>query len=150
MPTNKAELALRRDLKTWMAGSWLLTWHEDKEINPGVPDLSYVMLDGSYETGWIELKAEYIKSLGDRFEVGIEPSQHQWIERHYPRIPVSILIGVNDLRYLIPGRHHAMFKEKVDTNLLDRLAIVQFHRSDTSAMLPGVLKTLTKRNHVVP
>ena len=59
------ESKLRRSVDSRMAGSWLFTWHEDREISPGVPDLHYVMkptgeigdIGTEYRVGWLELKA---------------------------------------------------------------------------------------------
>ena len=99
-----------------------MTWHEDREITPGVPDLSYVMLPNEsiwqYETGWLELKAVETKPGRlrstarprredyERTEVQfkIEPSQVSWIGRHHQLCPVDFLCAVDDLWFLVSGR----------------------------------------------
>lgn len=81
-----------------MAGQWNMTWHEDREISPGVPDLSYVMRGGDYEMGWLELKA------GKDFEV--ESSQHRWIQRHLGLIPIHFLVALGDYWVLVDGTRH--------------------------------------------
>ncbi|CAB4120896.1 hypothetical protein UFOVP2_52 [uncultured Caudovirales phage] len=125
-----------------MKGLWTLTWHEDREISPGVPDASYVMAGGKYETGWLELKAVDGKGT---FNIGIEQSQHEWIKGHCEKIPVHFLIRTNDMVWLIPGASHFHFVKPVDVPLLQQLAIASAIKDDIRKMLYNNLRQLTFR-----
>lgn len=108
-----------------MKRHWLLTWHEDKEITPGVPDASYVMLQPGHETGWLELKAGLPNSKGTvTFQV--EPSQHQWIQFHLGRIPIHFLVAVDEQWFFIDGRHHSRLSQKATVADLEQIAIASF------------------------
>jgi hypothetical protein len=100
---KKAELNLRHRLRDAMNGSWLLTWHEDRHINPGVPDLSFVMKKGNCETGWIELKAEREYDSKGKVNFCVEPSQIDWIERHRERVPIFFMVAVGEDWFLLSG-----------------------------------------------
>lgn len=104
MPT-KHEMEFRSFLNRQMNGLWELTWHEDGQVNPGVPDTSYVMHDNC-ETGWMELKAiEGVDKYG-KYKFTLEPSQHRWIEQHYSRVPVHLLLATNHACWLVRGCWH--------------------------------------------
>jgi hypothetical protein len=133
MPT-KLELKLRRDLKSRMGGHWLLTWHEDKEISPGVPDASYVMLSSStipatkpgFETGWLELKACEEPKGDASLNFQIEPSQHQWIGAHSGRVPIHFLVAVGEMWFFIHARHHQALAGKPKLSKLIEIADSMF------------------------
>lgn len=118
---TKRELEQRHSLSRQMRGIWLLTWHEDKEITPGVPDLSYVMLSPGHETGWLELK---VSKSTEKVAIQIEPSQHQWIGFHKKRIPIHFLVEVGDLWYLVPGPFHKELTELKEIHELEELSAV--------------------------
>lgn len=128
-----------------MLGLWIRTWHEDKEITPGVPDLSYVII-GGYETGWLELKAV---EESDKFQFEIEPSQHQWIEAHCEWVPVHFLAAVGNDWFVVPGRYHKELAQKMNRYDLLEFAILHVKwplmPADKLVMLE-TFKTLTRRN----
>ena len=106
-----------------MHGRWLLTWHEDKEITPGVPDLSYVMLGPGHETGWVELKAE---PPGKSAKFKIESSQHQWMTPHVHRIPIHFLLAVGDEWFFVCACHHVRLTERITVEELTNIAVAKF------------------------
>lgn len=122
---TKPELILRGLLSERMKRHWLLTWHEDKEITPGVPDASYVMLAPGHETGWLELKADNPTS-GRKPSFHVEPSQHQWIQFHLGRVPIHFLVAVHDQWFFIDGRYHAKLSDKPSVADLEQIAIASF------------------------
>lgn len=98
-----------------------MTWHEDREVNPGVPDLSYVVKPGNFETGWLELKrvlpspatcdarpqtSRHTPRPDEKIKFELEASQHQWISQHHHRVPVHFLLGYGAEYYLLDGRFH--------------------------------------------
>lgn len=116
-----------------MQSSWFLTWHEDGQVSPGVPDASYVMNDGGYETGWLELKAG---------EFVIRPSQHQWIEKHWRRVPIHVLIEVGHLWYLVPGEFHASIHNEAS---VIQHCQTSFPITEAAERLPTLLRYATNR-----
>lgn len=108
MATKELELSLRRDLAKVMLGKWTLTWHEDGRVNPGVPDISYVMSAGNYETGWLELKAPTVTRAKSGSEsttrIGIRADQRQWILMHHHKVPVHILAQIGEYYLLFEGK----------------------------------------------
>ena len=125
-----------------------MTWHEHREISPGVPDLSFVMHGMNprgYETGWIELKAiRQPSSLEFRFKV--EPSQHQWIEDHWKKCPVLFLVAVGEeLVYLIPGAHHGTLADSMTRTDLIRVSIGCWPRKNFAKLLAKELRNITAR-----
>lgn len=122
---NKRELAYRKSLIEQMRGRWLVAIHVENHLNPGVPDLSYVMVADGHETGWLELKAcakpaRVSATTPLKFE--IEPSQHRWMAHYTHRVPSHFLIQVGDENYLVNGRHHTRMSETVTISLLGELA----------------------------
>lgn len=146
------EMVLRRCVAAHMAPYWVKTWHEDREVNPGVPDLSYVMKgDNNYETGWLELKAEPFVEVPNARKAAsvtfrVEPSQHQWIAAHHPLVPVHFLCMLGTHCYLVPGAHHILISNKLTTDQLRALSIANFDKDDTSKILPGELRRLSRRD----
>jgi len=142
---TKPESMLRNHLKQRMRGLWLMTWHEDKEISPGVPDLSYVMLQPSkngklaglgatptgmatgHETGWLELKAVFAPPpKTTEVHLKLESSQHQWIGFHLGKIPIHFLVAIGETWYFIDAIHHQTLARKISISTLESLAIASF------------------------
>jgi hypothetical protein len=115
-----------------MCGLWLRTWHEDREISPGVPDLSYLM-PGNCETGWLELKTgNYV----------VKPAQIDWIKKHSNRCPVHILLEWKDFWHIIPGAYIQLVAQHCDPV---EVAIYNFAREQAREVLPEILTELTSR-----
>jgi hypothetical protein len=148
MPTRTTnELELRGNVAEVMEPFWHLTWHEDRSVSPGVPDLSFVMKGGGYETGWIELKAESEPSepyRSTRFK--LKPAQHRWIEIHRRLIPIFFLLEVGEVWYLVEGAHHSALSIGVSKRELESMSLVQFPRDKAAEHLPYVLRIWTLRN----
>lgn len=141
----KAELEFRGVLSAAMRGSWDLTWHEDGRVNPGVPDLSFVMKNGPFETGWIELKAVF--NTTPPFTWKLEQSQYQWMKQHEGRIPILILVAAGERCWLF--NHDARFtfqKPITDISWLEVASIVACDFKDIRASLAPWLRDLTNRN----
>ena len=142
---NKLELEFRKRLCDKMAGRWLVAIHVENHLNPGVPDLSYVMLDQFkpiYETGWLELKAAEHRAV-PKFEV--EPSQHNWMRRYAHRVPTHFLVLVGTRCYLLDGKVHSLLVGSVTLEQLQEWAIVAFEEQELIQTLPIILKGLTQR-----
>lgn len=139
------EMLFRAKLSKAMRNKWRLTWHEDREIGPGVPDLSYVMVaPGQHQTGWLELKA--IKDPGENpFKFKIEPSQHEWFNDHAGLIPAHFLVEVGSRSYLVGGAMHEMLDEPMCITQLEKWSMVSFNEYELSG-LGLVLHELTKIN----
>jgi hypothetical protein len=127
-----------------MSGLWTFTWHEDREISPGVPDASYVMSGTGYETGWLELKATHMKEGPYRFKV--EPSQHRWIDAHCDKVPVDFLIASAEKVWLVPGFSHKLFLETVTDDEMNRVSHGWTPRQDLRVFLNKHLRRLTDRS----
>lgn len=148
--TTKPELIFRGEVDRAMNGLWTMTWHEDREINPGVPDLSYVMNGSYYETGWIELKAIRYDPKATQHKFTLEPSQHTWISKHCTKIPVHLLLALGDnATFLVSGCHHKRLAGPIDLNTLEQISTAKFERSAMRSTLHDVLKCYTdRRRHV--
>lgn len=142
---RKPESKLRDFIKVEMSGRWIMTWHEDREVNPGVPDISYVMSGGDYETGWLELKSvENVKKETAHFEV--QPSQHFWISNHCGRIPVHFLCSVDMLDfYLIPGSQHIRLATPIHLKELESISIAKMRVDEVGKVLASFLRQSTLR-----
>lgn len=125
-----------------------MTWHEDREINPGVPDLSYVVKPGRFETGWLELKAVLRTPGTSDVQYEIEPSQHTWVEAHCRRVPVHFLLGHGDEYYLLDGQHHKKLVRAISLKTLEELGH-RFHESELRAGLAQKLADFTDRERHV-
>lgn len=144
--TRTPEGKLRQCVKEQMSPHWLITWHEDREINPGVPDLSFVPRTGSHETGWIELKRVLV-APGEQVKFKIEPSQHQWVEAHCPLIPVHFIVAVNDVCYFVPGSSHRELSQNLHLEALGNMALSTFPMRDMAPALTRLGNMITKRQH---
>lgn len=120
-----------------------MTWHEDREVNPGVPDVSYVMVGGVYETGWLELKAQ----LGDSgpWKFKLEASQHDWIGNHVGKVPVHFLMATGSTIWLVPGEHHKIFAKSVSISDMRTYSDCYFPESEMRVKLNGRLRELSHR-----
>lgn len=142
---RKPESKLRDFIKIQMSGRWIMTWHEDRDVNPGVPDISYVMSGEGYETGWLELKSvENVKKETAHFEV--QPAQHFWISNHHSRVPVHFLCSVDmsDF-YLVPGSRHIQVAQPIHLKELEAISIERMSAADFAVRLAHNLRKLTLR-----
>lgn len=147
---SKPELIFRGEVDRAMNGLWTMTWHEDREINPGVPDLSYVMNGLYYETGWIELKAIRYDPKALQHKFTLEPSQHTWISKHHSKIPVHLLLAVGDhSTFLVGGEHHKRLAEPISSEELRLISTAKFDRSAMRRELHDALKICTDRRRNV-
>lgn len=144
MSIRKLELELRHELRDSMKGFWELTWHEDREVSPGVPDVSFVMRGPGveYETGWLELKADSPKAKNPNFTP--EPSQHEWMARHAHLVPVYFLCSHGIYCYLIAGIYHGFLASALTQQQLDELPRATFLRKHMRDVLPPLLRSFTK------
>jgi len=142
---TKHELEFRKWLMKTMAPFWLGTVHVENDLNPGVPDVSYVMRTPDCETGWLELKAVPRAISHQRTKFTLEPSQHRWFETHGSYVPGNILAAWGSRCYLFPGLvHHRLNRECTDAEF-QQMAIAHFDREDIDAALPWELVRLTNR-----
>ena len=139
------ENRFRRDLIERMNGRWLVAIHRENNYNPGVPDLSFVMVAPGHETGWLELK---ISSLRSRKPLlfKVEPSQHQWMTRYAHRVPTYFLIKVGSRYFLVDGRFHNALAGDVMIEDLARVSTMEFTDSNLVTGLTDTLSKLTRRN----
>jgi len=139
------ELKFRRELIIRMGGRWLVAIHMENRLNPGVPDLSYVIVDQGHETGWLELKAAANVSPKRKVPIKIEPSQHQWMLKYAHRVPTHILIQVGTKYYLIDGRKHNCLIDSVFEDDLKRNSLHMFEDDALVQELTAVLSDRTRR-----
>lgn len=126
----------------------MMAWHEDRHISPGVPDLHYVMVNGEdsrieYRVAWLELKA-IDTELFPTCRIKVEPSQHQFIRRWLPHMPIHFLIRVKKTLYLVDGIHHAAIPEIHNADDMRLICTVTCHQADVVKVLAPILKTLTR------
>jgi hypothetical protein len=138
------EQTFSHKLRLSMAGLWLCTRHEDGDVNPGVPDISFVMRNGNYETGWLELKACPARDEGKRLDFKIESSQHQWMADHELLVPCYFLIEVGTVCFLVHGKHHATIANQPYLEKLEAIGIA-IKNAEIRAKLPPLLRDATKR-----
>ena len=81
-------------LRLTLGANWRPQRHEDRQIGPGVPDVSFVMRRlRPCETGWLELKR--VNKLDDKNNVigHFTSAQEQWLLEHFGLgIPVFLLL----------------------------------------------------------
>jgi hypothetical protein len=143
MKKEHPETVLRRVVKNGMSGAWEMTWHEDRQVSPGTPDISYVMFDNC-ETGWLELKAlDGLERQPWTFK--LEPSQPSWIERHAGRIPINLLVAVGTHCWLLDGRSWVILQRPIREEQLTHASLVQFEFPDMRRVLTPELIRLTHR-----
>lgn len=129
-----------------MKPHWLMTWHEDREISPGVPDIHFVMKgtpSDVFRVGWIELKA-LDTELTSKNKIGIEPSQHEYIKKWAKAMPILFLVRVVEQIYLIPAFHHIELAGVKSAEELEKISMAHFHQSQIEKILPSILKVMTR------
>ena len=149
MATSLPELKFRRFIEPLMREHWMMTWHEDREITPGVPDLHYVMKDSDppgtqtgFRVGWLELKAiDSNVTPSQRFK--IEPSQHQYIRRWHHHMPIHFMVRSIDDVFVIPGKYHTELASAVCLADVSILADLRFKDHEIAAKLPTFLRKIT-------
>jgi hypothetical protein len=142
MPTKKPEMDLRQRLADGMKGLWLLTWHEDGLVNPGVPDVSFVFR-GNFETGWLELKAERYSGETVKFE--IRADQISWIRNHRNYIPIRILAQWGEDYYLFDASCVEALNNRLTRAEIDRMAASHSKADGLRKMLTKELQKATDR-----
>lgn len=142
---NKLELAFRKDLIDTIGGRWIATIHVENHLNPGVPDLSYVMVAPGHETGWLELKAVPRPAPDKHLPIIIEPSQHYWMMRHAHRVPAHFLILVGTTCYLVRGTDHRTLSVSMTEDELNRITIFSCNSKNLAGGLAAKLSELTRR-----
>lgn len=139
------ELKFRKFVDTQMEGLWKMTWHEDREISPGVPDLHYVMVESGarFCVGWLELKAiDVIVSKSKR--IGVEASQHQYIRRWADHMPIHFLIRAKDYCYVVDGRMSPLIPVAGCEADMRIASVIHFHESDLTWKLAEFLRSKTR------
>ena len=142
--TELPETKLRRFVDKQMpTDEWAFTWHEDREITPGVPDLHYVMKTGRAKVGWLELKA-IDKPLGRSRRIKVEPSQHQYFRRWASLMPIHFLVRIVDHIYIVPGAYHTELHQAICAVDMLLLSVLDFHESELAEKLPTFLRDITR------
>lgn len=143
---NKPELKFRHYIGPRMEGKWAMTWHEDREISPGVPDLHYMMgTMEEYRVGWLELKA-LDTNITRSSRIKVEPSQHQYFRRWRQLMPIHFLIRIRETVCVVESGYHATLPAIDDNNGLFLISIKDgiFHQSEIGEKLPLLLKRFTR------
>ncbi len=128
---------------------WAMTWHEDREISPGVPDLHYVMVKPDpnerydYQVGWLELKAKE-KEITKSNRVSVEPSQHQYLRRWASIMPIHFLVRIVDRVYVIPGKYHVELAAAGCMSDIAVLSVHQFYYKEIADELAPFLRKITR------
>ena len=120
-----------------------MTWHEDRGISPGVPDLHYV-IDHDCVVGWLELKSIDTLISGSR-RIKVEPSQHQYIRKWGELMPIHFLIRAKTEVFLVESKWHAAIPECDSNNSLLSLSVASFPQGNIGDVLPQLLKIITRR-----
>jgi hypothetical protein len=144
------EMRFRRFVANNMADHWMMCWHEDREISPGVPDLHYVM-KGSYPgksivtpavTGWLELKA-LDDPLSKSNRIKVEPSQKQWMQKWGKIVPIHFCVRIERTIFIVPSSKAPLLDEFYSIDSFEDNSIIQFFENDIQKELPRVLRVLT-------
>lgn len=140
------ETKLRDYIKFPMKEHWMMTWHEDREISPGVPDLHYVMKGEPGEkfcVGWLELKAIDTRITKSQ-RIGVEPSQHQYLRRWVPHMPIHFMVRIQDHIYIVPGAWSRELSQAVCDTDMKLLSVCDFQQQQLAEVLPPFLKEITR------
>ena len=137
------EQKFRDYLEPRMRDHWMMTWHEDRQVSPGVPDLHYVMGIKDYRVGWLECKA-IDKEISRTNRIGVEASQHQYIRRWDAYMPIHFLIRIIDRVFVIPGRYHKEIPDASCYADISALSDLQFPQQLIAEQLPPYLRETTK------
>lgn len=148
MNSADRELEMRHRLKRMFDPSfWELTWHEDRQVSPGVPDASYVLKPHShmvYQTGWLELKSEAAFDKKGTVKFKLQPAQHDWIERHQRLIPVDILVEVGEIWYFVAPGVHLLLGAGIAEDTLKNASVTFGHRDTMKHPLSAALAIRTR------
>lgn len=139
---NKRELGFRKGLIAVMGGAWTPTIHVENRLNPGVPDLSFVLQSPGVETGWLELKAMPFSKM---LSITIEPGQHSWMEAHAKKIPAYFLVEVSGLLHLIDGRFHGRLSTPISPDGLADLSFREPFTTKDRTPIVSALWAITNR-----
>lgn len=122
-----------------------MTWHEDREITPGVPDLHYVMvsMEHNHRVGWLELKAIDTQITKSQ-RVGVEPSQHQYLRKWCPVMPIHFMVRVQEQIFIIPGKYSRELSMACCRGDLAVISEIQFHETEIAEYLPKFLRDTTR------
>lgn len=135
------EQRFRDYLEPRMRPHWLMTWHEDRQVSPGVPDLHYV-IGMNHRVGWLECKAIDVE-IGPRNKIGVEASQHQYIRRWVNYMPIHFLVCIVERVFVIPGRYHKDIPDATCYADISALSDIQFQRQLIAEQLPPYLSKET-------
>lgn len=148
MIRTHAEMVFRKEVAEVIENDCLFTWHEDRAISPGVPDLHYVCKGSSeckYQVGWLELKA--ISRFSDGKRIHVEPSQHQYMRKWGAAMPIHFLAKVGKKVYLIPSNMSREISLALDESYLASAAKRVFTMGGDFGALPEELKRITRIHH---
>lgn len=140
------ETKLRDYIKHPMSEHWMMTWHEDREISPGVPDLHYVMKGNpgeEFRVGWLELKAIDTRITKSQ-RIGVEPSQHQYLRRWVPYMPIHFMVRIQDQIYIVPGKWARELTQACCDADMKLLCDINFQQQELAVALPPFLKEITR------
>lgn len=139
------ETQLRRSVDNKMGPYWKMTWHEDREITPGVPDLHYVMTerDVDYRVGWLELKAINTQITASQ-RIHVQPSQLQYARRWHMVMPIHFLVRVQERIFVIDAKYADHITRATCRGDLAVIADIQFDEDQMEDFLPQFLRDLTR------
>lgn len=123
-----------------------MTWHEDREITPGVPDLHYVMKGEpgeEFRVGWLELKAIDTRITKTQ-RIGVEPSQHQYLRRWVPYMPIHFMVRIQERIYIVPGKWAKELSQACCEADMKLLSLLDFDQQQLAEVLPPFLKEITR------
>lgn len=147
MAISLPEMKFRKSITgSGMDAHWLMTWHEDREISPGVPDMHYVMKGTpgeQFRVGWLELKA-LDTNITNSQRVKVEPSQHQYLRRWGPHMPIHFMVRVKDRVYVVPAMWSRELCQATSLTDMAMLCSIQFDLADMAKALPPFLREVTK------
>lgn len=119
----------------------MFTWHEDREITPGVPDMHYCFM--GHRVGWLELKALH-GNLAVRNRVTVEPSQKQYIRQWRTYMPIHFLVRINAHLYLIPGDFADSLGAVGTIQDIESISVLHIPQTKLVEQLIPKLKEITK------
>lgn len=140
------ETKLRSYIIDPMKEHWMMTWHEDREITPGVPDLHYVMKGDPgevFRVGWLELKAIDTRITKTQ-RIGVEPSQHQYLRRWVAHMPIHFMVRIQEQIYIVPGMWHRELSQACCEADMKLLSTINFPQQQLASVLPPFLKEVTR------
>jgi hypothetical protein len=140
------ETKLRQYIQYPMAEHWMMSWHEDREITPGMPDLHYVMKgppDQKFRVGWLELKAIDTRITKSQ-RIGVEPSQHQYFRRWTPHMPIHFMVRIQTRIYIVPGAWARELSQACCDTDMKVLSLIDFEQSQLAEILPPFLREITR------